>query len=126
MVRRRISTIDGTAVTNGDHDGGQLQPGKDARGRFCRGNRFGGGNAYSKEQARIQAAIRAQMTDEELEKFVKAWIRKAREGKGVYLISLLERWAGRTADWATEERVDDLEATLEAQIMNLREQPYAK
>jgi len=66
------------------------------------------------------------MTDEELEKFVKAWIRKAKEGKGVYLISLLERLAGRTADWATEERVDDLEATLEAQIMNGTGQPLAK
>ena len=78
MVRRRIST---PTVSNGNHDGGQTQPGKDARGRFCCGNKFGRGNAYAKEQARIQAAIRTQMTDEELEKFIKAWIRKATEGR---------------------------------------------
>jgi hypothetical protein len=126
MIRRRISTHDQTAVTYGEHDGGQMQPGKDAHGRFCRGNKFGRGNVYSREQARIQAAIRAQLTDEELEKFVKAWIAKAKAGKGVYLISLLERLAGRTADWATVERVDDLEATLEAQIINGTEEPEAK
>lgn len=109
-----------------------MQTGKDARGRFCRGNKYGGKNAYSKEQARIQAAIRAQMTDEELEKFVKAWIRKAKEGKGVYLISLLERLAGRTADWAVEEQIQMLEeeiqrlASPEAQIMEGKEQPQAK
>lgn len=45
MIRRRISTNDQTAVTNGDHDGGQMQPGKDAQGRFCRGNKYGCGNA---------------------------------------------------------------------------------
>ncbi len=72
------------------------------------------------------------MTDEELEKFVKAWIRKAKEGKGVYLISLLERLAGRTADWAVEEQIQMLEeeiqrlASPEAQIMEGKEQPQAK
>ena len=66
------------------------------------------------------------------EKFVKAWIRKAKEGKGVYLISLLERLAGRTADWAVEEQIQMLEeeiqrlASPEAQIMEGKEQPQAK
>lgn len=71
------------------------------------------------------------MTDEELEKFIKAWIRKATEGRGVYLISLLERLAGRTAEWAVTERLNDLEEQIErltareAGIMGGREQPQA-
>jgi len=94
--------------------------GKDALGRFCRGNKYGRGNhSYSREQARIQAAIKAQMTDEELERFIKSWIQKAKAGKGVYMISLLERWAGRVGDWAVEERL----AELEAQIIDLTKQP---
>lgn len=118
MIRRRIQT-----VANGDHSDGSLPPeGKDAAGRFAKGNHFGrGGNAYSREQARIQAAIKSKMSDEELEEFVKAWIAKAKAGKGIFLISLLERWAGRVGDWAVEERI----AELEAQIIDLTEQPQS-
>ena len=82
-------------------------------GTFLRGNRCSGGNPYVREQNRIQAAIRAQMTDEVLEGFVADWIRHARSGKSMYLLSLMERMCGRVADFATEERVRDLEAELE-------------
>jgi hypothetical protein len=117
MIRRRIT------ATNGPHeDGEQPSSGRDsATGRFTQNNRFGRGNPYSREQARIQAAIKAQMSDEELEKFVKSWIQKAKAGKGVYLLSLLDRWAGRVADWSVEERI----AALEARLMDATEQPQA-
>ena len=71
------------------------------------------------------------MSDSELEEFVRSWIKKAKDGKGIYLISLLERWAGRVADWAVEERIQMLEeeiqrlAALDAGIMNGKEQPQA-
>ncbi len=132
MIRRRISTIDQSAVASGSQSGGKRHAGKDAAGRFTSGNKYGkGGNAYSREQARIQAAIRAKMTDEELEKFVKSWIAKAKAGKGVYMISLLERWAGRVGDWAVEEQIQTLEDEIqrltapESQIMDGKGQSQA-
>ena len=110
-----------------------MQAGKDpATGRFTAGNKFGKGNAYSREQARIQAAIASQMSDQELEKFVKSWIQKAKAGKGVFLVSLLERWAGRVAEWSVEERISAMEAelqriaSLDAEIMNGEEEPQVE
>jgi hypothetical protein len=83
------------------------------------------------ELFRIQAAIRAQLDDDALREFVKDWISHARRGKGVYLVSLLERLAGRTADFSTEERIQELEAEIEqliapdAQIMDGTKPPPA-
>ena len=117
MIRRKLQS-----VTDRPHKDGEPKPGKDSRGRFTANNKYGHGNSYAHEQFRIQSAIRAQMSDLQLKEFVRSWIKKARDGKGIYLISLLERWAGKPADWATEERI----ATLEAQIMDLsKEQPKA-
>ena len=52
------------------------------------------------------------MSDEELEKFVVAWIKKAKAGKAAYLVALLERWAGKTTDWASNERLSALEEAI--------------
>ena len=114
MKRRRITTgTDKTASVAATAETA-ANTGKDPRtGHFLPGNKLSRGNPYIREQNRIQAAIRAQLGDEELREFVRDWIRHARGGKSMYLLSMLERLAGRTADWATEERVRDLEAELE-------------
>ena len=52
------------------------------------------------------------MTDSELKEFVRQWIKRAKSGKGMYLVSLLERWAGKTTDWATNERLSELEEAV--------------
>ena len=99
---------------------GQQSTGKDPiTGKFQPGNSLGrGGNPYRREQARIRAAILAQLTDDVLEDFVRDWIRHARNGKSMYLLSLLERVAGRTADYATEERIQELEQELERLVQS--------
>ena len=112
IKRRRITTGDGKTAPIGDAEA--RSAGKDpVTGRFLPGNRLSSGNPYLREQNRIQAAIRAQLDDATLVEFVRDWIRHARGGKSMYLLSLMERLAGRTADWATEERVRDMEHELE-------------
>ena len=75
--------------------------------------------------------LRSKLTDQALGDFCDDWIMHARRGKGIFLISLLERLCGRVADWGTEERLNDLQEELErltapvAQIMNAEEQPQA-
>ena len=125
MIRKRLKQPTPvsftTSVTNGSPDG-TTRPtieGKDARtGRFTKGNKLGRGNPYTYAQLRLQAAIREQLDDTALEKLVRAMIKHAMKGKGAYLIALLERFAGRVADWSVEERLARLEAAVEVKAVS--------
>lgn len=78
---------------------------------------------YRAEQTRVRNMIRSELPDNELRAFVRDWIKHARSGRGIYLVSLMERLCGKVADHATEERIQEMEAELERM---LQQQPIVE
>ena len=103
--------------SNNDTNGKCATPQHKPNGQFAKGNTLSkGGNPYVAEQIRVREAIRRAMPDDELEEFVANWKRKARAGKGVYMLSLLDRWLGKIVPYEINERLSKLEELAQAQM----------
>src|SRR5436309_1003969 len=59
----------------------QPNPGRDASGRFTRGNPGGPGNPYARRSAQLRQRMQALTSDEEIDVIFKALLKRARDGE---------------------------------------------
>lgn len=89
-------------------DGGDRGP----RGRFLPGNRFGGGNPFAGQAAKLRAELFKAITPTKLRKIVKQLVAKAEAGDVVCAKVILERVLGPPIGLDVLERIERLEETL--------------
>jgi hypothetical protein len=54
--------------------------GRDGKGRFARGNKYGPGNPFARQTAALRSALLRQLTEEQIEKVAALLLQKALEG----------------------------------------------
>jgi hypothetical protein len=86
--------------------------GRDGRGRFAAGNAGGPGNPYTKQTARLRAALLAAVTEEDIKAIVSKLIEQARGGNIPAAREVLDRTLGRSQEAELLQRVEELEAAL--------------
>jgi hypothetical protein len=69
--------------------------GRDANGRFGKGNAGGPGNPHAKQVAQLRAALFAAVTEDDLKEVVAALLNRAREGDIAAIRELLDRLLGK-------------------------------
>ncbi len=55
-------------------------PGRDGKGRFARGNKYGPGNPFARQTAALRSALLRQLTEEQVEKVAALLLQKALGG----------------------------------------------
>jgi hypothetical protein len=55
-------------------------PGRDGKGRFARGNKYGPGNPFARQTAALRSALLRKLTEEQIEKVADRLIAQALEG----------------------------------------------
>jgi hypothetical protein len=86
--------------------------GRDAGGRFAKGNAGGPGNPYAARVAKLRAALLDAVTTEDIEAVARALVRQARQGDVASIRELLSRTLGKPLEADLIERMDALEQTL--------------
>ena len=76
--------------------------GRNARGRFAKGNLGGPGNPYAKRVADLRAALLESVTEQDIRAVARALVKRAKEGEVPAVRELLDRLLGRTADSALD------------------------
>jgi hypothetical protein len=76
--------------------------GRNARGRFAKGNLGGPGNPYARRVADLRAALLESVTEQDIRAVARALVKRAKEGEVPAVRELLDRLLGRTADAGTD------------------------
>jgi len=76
--------------------------GRNARGRFAKGNLGGPGNPYAKRVADLRAALLESVTEQDIRAVARSLVKRAKEGDVPAVRELLDRLLGRTADSALD------------------------
>jgi hypothetical protein len=84
--------------------------GRDARGRFAKGNTGGPGNPYAAAAAQFRAAIFAAVTAEDVRAIVKKMVELAKAGDLVAARLIFDRTVGPPVELDLLERLEKLEA----------------
>ncbi len=87
--------------------------GRNERGRFTAGNRFGVGNPYAKRTGELRAALLDSVTPEDMRAVARKLVELARGGDTVAARLLLDRVLGRPLESDILDRVEELEAAFE-------------
>ena len=88
--------------------------GHDARGKFAKGNKFGTGNPLNRRTQRIRAILLGALTDQQAQKIANRLIRMAAGGNLPAIKELLDRTIGKPPAFEILERLEELEALVEA------------
>jgi hypothetical protein len=99
--------------------------GRDAHGRFARGNAGGPGNPFARQVAALRSALLASVTGQDLEDVARALVRQAKEGNVAAAKLLLSYALGRPVpavdpdtldlhEWGLYQRLPDPSAELAA------------
>ncbi len=59
---------------------GAATPGRDGKGRFAKGNKYGPGNPFARQTAALRSALLRQLTEEQIEQVAALLLQKALEG----------------------------------------------
>lgn len=86
--------------------------GRDAAGRFVKGNPGGPGNPYAKLVAALRSALLAAVTEEDIREVIQALVREAKNGNVSAARELLGRVLGPPEAVDLLQRVEGLEDLL--------------
>ena len=86
--------------------------GRDAAGRFAKGNAGGPGNPNAKRVAALRSALLAAVTEEDIQEVVEALVREAKSGNVQATRELLSRVLGPPDAVDLLERIEGLEELL--------------
>jgi len=86
--------------------------GKDASGRFAKGNRLGRGNPLAGRAAKIRAELLRLSTSADVKAICRKLIDGAKGGDLAFIREWFDRTAGKPTDVITEERITELEKLL--------------
>lgn len=86
--------------------------GRDATGRFSKGNRGGPGNPYAKRAGELRAAIYEAVTEEDLRQVIQALLTQAKTGDIAAAKELLNRLLGKPEPIDLIARLETLEANV--------------
>ncbi len=88
--------------------------GRDARGRFGRGNTGGPGNPYAASVARLRTALIEAVTPEDVAAIARALVAQAKAGDVAAVRELMNRLMGPPVELDLIERLERLERAQEA------------
>ncbi len=92
---------------NGFKENGSQQPQRGADGRFLKGNKGGPGNPFGRAVARFRKKVLESVTEEDIERLVKALVRRATEAGDNQAAKLLLQYViGKPADARDPDRVE--------------------
>lgn len=88
---------------------------RDAKGRFRKGNAGGPGNPFSAQAAKLRRELFSVVTPARLRKIVESVVRQAEGGDLIAAKLVIERVLGPPVGLDLLERLEKLEAALEAE-----------
>jgi hypothetical protein len=89
-----------------------LSDGKDSKGKFTVGNRYGVGNPLSRQVNELRVALINRVTCRDIEDIIDALIKQAKAGSVVSAREILDRCLGRPLESDILEKIETLERTL--------------
>lgn len=104
-----MKTNPSTAETNG----------RDTKGRFGSGNKFGKGNPHAVRVAQLRTALLNAVSPEDLEAIIQALVQKARQGDVYAAREVLDRTLGKADAVDLSQRIEALEELFSAQLASL-------
>ena len=87
--------------------------GRDARGRFAKGNPGGPGSPHGSKVARLRSALLAAVTEKDMRQIVEQLVRLAKEGDLAAVRELFLRTLGRPLEPDILERLERLESAVQ-------------
>lgn len=105
----------GTTVTSSDPVASGVVPGKDARGKFAKGNKLGRGNPLAGRAAKIRAALLKASTAEDVKLIAQRLIDGAKAGDLAFIREWLDRTIGKAHQELTHHVDNQLALTNEAE-----------
>jgi hypothetical protein len=100
----------GEPARSGDGDNGERQahapPGRDAKGRFAKGNLFGPGNPHARRVAQYRRALWNAVTDDDIAAIVRRQVEKAKEGDTAAAKLILAYTAGKPVPTVDADTLD--------------------
>jgi hypothetical protein len=86
--------------------------GRDAKGKFVKGNAGGPGNPLAARVSKLRFALVNAVTVEDIEEVIAALVKQAKEGDVAAMRELFSRVLGRPLEADLLERLEALEETL--------------
>lgn len=108
-----------TPKPNGDNGG------RDAAGRFTRGNRGGTGNPYAKKTAELRAALMKAVTKRDIQQITERLVEDAKNGSIKAADLLLTRLLGAPIAADIMEQLNALETEI-AELARIREDEHSR
>ena len=92
--------------------GVEYQPGKDARGRFVKGNPGGPGNPHAQRIGKLRSVLIETVTEDDMRAIVRNMIAMARNSNMRAAKEIFDRTLGKPQETDLIERLEQLEALL--------------
>jgi hypothetical protein len=86
--------------------------GRDARGRFVKGNAGGPGNPLAARVSKLRSALLNAVTEDDVKEIVRKLVSLAKDGDTVAARILFERVLGRPVESDLIARIEELEEQL--------------
>ena len=86
--------------------------GRDATGRFAKGNPGGPGNPYNKRVAQLRSALISAVTEDDVRGIIQALVEKAKSGDVAAAKEVLDRTLGKPQEADLIARMEELEEIL--------------
>ena len=102
----------GTNARPSTHGPDGATPGRDANGRFAKGNRLGRGNPLAGRAAKLRAALLRACTEKDVRTIMKSLIREALAGDVASAKLVLAYTVGQPEAADIAQRLDELENRL--------------
>ena len=97
------------------------QNGRDAKGKFVKGNPGGPGNPFARKVHRLRAALISAVTEEDIQEIVQARVKLAKNGDVAAAREVLSRTLGKPQEADLIERLSELEELVDkAQLGRVR------
>jgi hypothetical protein len=103
---RRTQAGDAPPVANGDNGAPAPNAGRDARGRFARGNPFGSGNPHARQVAALRRAVYSAVTEKDIQAIAHKLLEMAQEGDVAAAKLLLAYTVGQPAPTVDPDKLD--------------------
>jgi hypothetical protein len=93
--------------------------GKDEKGKFAAGNKYGSGNPFAKQVNQLRSALLKTIEPEDIIAIVKILIKKAKAGNILCIKEVLDRSLGKPIETDLLQRLEDLEDLIAEKESNL-------